>query len=222
MSERILRWFGDKRIEAVLGMVEEHLELTQNSVRELYKMISAAATGDGHKEILYKELSSFEMKANQLRKDMIIELTKRKIYPSERADLIELVRAVDWVADWAREAGRILVIIPFERSPEKIKIASQNMCKACDQCVSILVNCVKTLSKEPSKALELADAVEKMEENIDELYSISRKYLATLTFKGFNTGSLILLNMFLDALETIADWCEKSVDIVRSIAIRIQ
>jgi len=42
MSERLLRWFGDKRIETVLGMVEDHLELTQLSVRELYKMISAA------------------------------------------------------------------------------------------------------------------------------------------------------------------------------------
>lgn len=152
------------------------------------------------------------MKADQLRRDMIKELTKRKIYPSERADLVELVRAVDWVADSARA---------FEKSPEKIKIASLDMCKACVQCVSILVNCVKILSKEPLKALELADAVEMMEENIDELYSISRKYLATLTFEGFNTGSLILLNMFLDALETIADWCEQSVDIVRSIAVRI-
>lgn len=49
MTERLLRWFGDKRIETVLGMIEDHLELTQNSVRELYKMISAAATADGHK-----------------------------------------------------------------------------------------------------------------------------------------------------------------------------
>ena len=46
--------------------------------------------------------------------------------------------------------------------------------------------------------------------------------IATLEFPGFSRGALILLNEFFDALETVADWCENTVDIVRAIAVRTQ
>ena len=219
---RLLRWFADKRMETVLNMVEEHLELTRRAVEELYRMVEAASNGRlREKEKLYREVSEMEMKADQLRREMVEELTKRDIYPSEREDLMELVRAVDWVADWAREAGRILSIIPFEKAPEEMRKAAQDMCKADINGVSVLSKCVKALLREPDKALELANEVEMIEEDIDELYSIARRHLASLSFENFTPGSLILLNMFLDALETIADWCENTADIVRAIAVRL-
>jgi len=215
------RWFGDKRMQTVLGMVEEHIELTQNAVRELYNMVNAASEGiEERKVALYKDISEMEMTADRLRRDMVEELTKREVYPTEREDLMELVRAVDWVADWAREAGRILSIIPFEKAPEDMKRAAQNMCKANNDCVTSLVKCLQILPKDPLKALELANEVEMLEEDIDELYSIARRHLATHDFEGFTTGSLILLNMLLDAVETVADWCENTADIVRAIAVR--
>ena len=209
-------------METVLNMVEEHLELTRRAVEELYRMVEAASNGRlREKEKLYREVSEMEMKADQLRREMVEELTKRDIYPSEREDLMELVRAVDWVADWAREAGRILSIIPFEKAPEEMRKAAQDMCKADINGVSVLSKCVKALLREPDKALELANEVEMIEEDIDELYSIARRHLASLSFENFTPGSLILLNMFLDALETIADWCENTADIVRAIAVRL-
>jgi len=209
-------------METVLNMVEEHLELTRRAVEELYRMVEAASEGRlREKEKLYREVSEMEMKADRLRREMVEELTKRDIYPSEREDLMELVRAVDWVADWAREAGRILSIIPFEKAPEEMRKAAQDMCKADINGVSVLSKCVKALLREPDKALELANEVEMIEEDIDELYSIARRHLASLSFENFTPGSLILLNMFLDALETIADWCENTADIVRAITVRL-
>jgi len=69
--------------------------------------------------------------------------------------------------------------------------------------------------------LNLANKVELLEEDIDELYSQARKILADFDFKGWTMGSLILLNEFLDALETVADWCENTADIVRAISVRM-
>jgi hypothetical protein len=34
-------------------------------------------------------------------------------------------------------------------------------------------------------------------------------------------GAMILLNEFMDAVETVADWCENSADVARAIAIRV-
>jgi len=209
-------------METVLGMVEDHLELTQNAVQALHKMVCSACDSEKEKEGFYDEISDMEMKADKLRRDMVIELTKRNIYPTEREDLMELVRAVDWVADWAREAGRILSIIPFERSPTEMKVAAQDMCQANIKCVSALADSIKSLRKDSAKSITLADEVERIEEDIDELYSVARRHLATLKFEEFTSGSLILLNMFLDALETVADWCENTADLIRVIAVRLQ
>jgi predicted phosphate transport protein (TIGR00153 family) len=160
------------------------------------------------------------MRADNLRREMVTELSERELFPTEREDLMELVRAVDWVADWAREAGRILTIIPFEISPDEMKIAAQNMCKENNACVSVLKKSIEALIDSPKQAIEFANEVELLEEDIDELYAIARKHLATMEFPGYTYGSLILLNEFLDAIETVADWCENTADIVRAIAVR--
>ncbi len=222
MAKRLFGWFAPKRGEKILEMVESHLGLTRRAVSNLYKMVEAAGKGEtADSKSFFESLSQMEMKADALRREMVEELTRSEMFPEEREDLMELVRAVDWVADWSREAGRILAIIPFEKAPEEMKEAAQNMCRANNDCVSVLAKCIDVLPKDPHEAINLANEVEMLEEEIDELYGIARKHLATLEFEGFTTGSLILLNMFLDALETVADWCENTADIVRAVAVRI-
>ena len=221
MSRRWLeRWFGNRRNEIVLGMVQEHLQITQSAVEELYNMVCSAGRYDSDKEAVYSKVSDLEMKADQLRRDMVEELTKRDVFASEREDLMELVRAVDWIADWAKEAGRILVLVPFDTVPDEMKRTAEDMCKANIDCVNILAKSINSLLTNPSEALEFADDVELFEESIDDLYSIARSHLAKEEFPGFSMGSLILLNEFLDSIETVADWCENTADIVRAIAVR--
>lgn len=223
MSRRLFGWFAPRRGEKVLSMVEEHLELTKRAVSDLYNMVETTAQGRNEDaRSFYESLSQMEMRADALRRDMVEELSRSEMFPEERQDLMELVRAVDWVADWSREAGRILSVIPFSRAPREVKVDAQNMSRADNDCVSVLSRCVNTLMKDPKEALNLANEVEVLEEEIDELYRVARSHIATMEFEGFTTGSLILLNMFFDALETIADWCENTADIVRAIAVRIK
>jgi predicted phosphate transport protein (TIGR00153 family) len=222
MSKRLLRWFGDYRNDVVLKMVKDHLELTENAVKALYNMVCTACDDPKEKEALYRVVSDFEMKADQLRREMIQKLTERDVFPEERQDLMELVRAVDWVADWSRDAGRILVIIPFEQAPDEIKKSAEDMSKTTTKCVDLLGKCINILQDDSLKAIELADEVELMEENIDDLYAIARGHIANLEFPQFTFGQLILMNEFFDALETVADWCENTVDIVRAIAVRVK
>ncbi len=221
MARRIFDWFAPKRGEKVLEKVEEHLALTQQAVIDLYKMVSAsAACEEADCRDFYRSVSTLEMQADQLRREMVVELTESEMFPEERNDLMELVRAVDWIADWSREAGRILIILPFDKAPDEMKESAQNMCKANVDCVKVLGKCIDAIHKNPDQALELANEVELLEEELDELYAIARTHLANLEYPDFSFGALILLNEFLDALETIADWSENTADIVRAIAVR--
>jgi predicted phosphate transport protein (TIGR00153 family) len=220
LSRRLFRWFAPKRGEKIFEMLENHLELTKNSVSDLYRMVEAASKGEiPQSKDFYKSLSEMEIKADEVRRELVDELTRSELFPEERDDLMELVRAVDWVADWSKEAGRILSIIPFDKAPEEMKEVALNMCREDINCVTVLAESVRALPEDPLKAISLANNVEMLEENIDELYSIARKHLATLENTAFSIGSLILLNEFLDALETVADWCENTGDIVRAVAL---
>jgi predicted phosphate transport protein (TIGR00153 family) len=223
MADRIFKWFTPKRGEKVLKMVEEHLELTKNSASDLYRMIEASCISrQKDAEKFYQSISKLEMQADQLRRKMIDEITRSELFPEERDDLMELVRAVNWVANSCRESGRILTLIPFDKAPEEMKQAAQNICKADVDCVTMLANCVQVLLTDPVEALNLANEVELLEEEIDDLYSVARGHLTQMDSDGYTIGALILLNEFLDALETIADWCENTADITRAIAVRVQ
>jgi uncharacterized protein Yka (UPF0111/DUF47 family) len=101
-------------------------------------MVCSSCEGNADTSEYYTQISQLEMQADNLRRDRVTELSERDLFPTEREDLMELVRAVDWVADWSREAGRILTIILFENSPEEMKIAVQNMCKENNACVFVL------------------------------------------------------------------------------------
>jgi predicted phosphate transport protein (TIGR00153 family) len=221
MSRRLFGWFAPKRGENVLEMIEDHLELTQQAVNSLYKMVEVAANNNQVEgSVVFTDISRFEREADDLRRKMVVELTEGEMYPEERDDLMELVRAVDWIADWSKEAGRILRTIPFEKSPDSIKDATLNMVKANIDCVRVLTKSIDALPKNPSDAISLADKVEMLEETIDDLYGEVRYNFAKEELKQFRTGELILMNEFFDAVETIADWCENTADIVRAIAVR--
>ena len=220
MSRRLFKWFAPKRAEKIFTILENHLELTKNSISDLYKMVEATCNGEtSQSKEYYTSLSEMESKADELRRKLVEELTTSELFPEERDDLMELVRAVDWVADWSKEAGRILNIIPFEKAPTEMKQVALNICREDINCVAILAESVRTVLEDPQKAINQADKVEMLEENVDELYSVARMNLATLEYPDFNDGSLILLNEFLDALETVADWCENTADIVRAVAM---
>lgn len=220
MSERILRWFGDRRNQNILDLTYKHLELTTEAVRELYEMVQEVGTDPSSKKELYNGISSLEMEADQIRRDMVTLLSERDVFPDERDDLMELVRAVDWIADWAKEAGRILLIVPFFKLPEAFRKSVEDMCRENFNCVRVLSDCIRELSKDPRKSLELADQVEIFEENVDELYAIARTHYIEIENDEITRGEMILVNEFVGAVETVSDWCENAADIVRAISVR--
>jgi predicted phosphate transport protein (TIGR00153 family) len=221
MSEKILRWFGNRRNEKVLDMTHKHLDLTQRAVGRLYHMVKSVGIDPSEKNQFYENISQYEMEADQLRRDMVNELSIRNVYPSERDDLMELVRAVDWIADWAREAARIIVIVQFEKLPEEFRTIIEDMCRVNYSCIKVLAKCIKELSSDPEAALDFADQVELFEEDLDDLYGAARNQLVKVPSDTLTIGGMILLNELIEAIETVSDWCENTADISRAIALRV-
>lgn len=222
MSRKLLDWFSSRRERQVLENVNKHLGLTEDCVIELERMIRAASRGDlEEKERSFRRLSNMESEADGVRRTLAESLlTRGALPPTVREDLMELVRAMDWVADWAKEAGRILDLLEFEKVPEEMKNAAERMARELKGCVLTLRKGINSLMIDPEASLKLAYKVEDIEEKIDDMYADARRLFLTLDSSGFETPFLILLNMFFDALEMVADWCENTSDLVRVLVVR--
>ena len=85
--------------------------------------------------------------------------------------------------------------------------------------VHSVVRCVDKLSENLEDALNLAEQVERAEEEVDALYQKARSYYPKLNYENINPGEAVLISEFIDAIEGIADWCENTIDQVRLIAI---
>jgi len=81
--------------------------------------------------------------------------------------------------------------------------------------------CIDALYHDLNEALKIADIVEKLEEDVDEIYSEVRKQYLIVDSKEIKVGELILIAQFFDVIENIADWCENTIDQVRVVAIRL-
>jgi len=214
-------WLKSRRKVQAITMVGEHSKDTVMAIEELERCISFAV--EGKTEDLarcFNVLTLKEKEADVLKKKIIIELAKGDLPPNEREDLMRLARAVDQVIDWINETGRILVEFELNKMPEGIKTIILDMVGVVKNCVVKLDYCTgKLIGKNFDDALTAADAVERLEEEMDDLYQRGRRAINGMKGSDVEIGPTILLTQFLDAMENIADRCEDTIDEIRTISV---
>jgi predicted phosphate transport protein (TIGR00153 family) len=163
-------------------------------------------------------VASSEKEADVLRRKVICEISTGELSPTDREDLMGLVKKVDMVADWNRESTRILGAIPMERVPDTIKAEFSDMIKAVKACVISLQKCVNKMMTKSEEALQAADEVEREEEKVDDINEKARILLGKEDIP--KAGVAVLISQLFEAMEMIADSCEDVCDQVRVIMVR--
>jgi predicted phosphate transport protein (TIGR00153 family) len=215
----LIRWFEKRRETKALATVQRHLALTTGIVEDLEKAIAAAIRKD-EKEMqrCVRRVTSGEKEADALRRKVMDDVSKGELSPIDRADLMDLVKRVDMVADWSRESTRVLRAIPMEQVPTSIKDEFMEMVQSVRECVISLQKCITKIMTKPEEALQAADAVEREEEKVDDIHEKARILLGKADLQ--NAGVAILVGQLFEAIEMIADSCEDACDQVRVIMVR--
>jgi len=202
-------------------MILEHSKATVMAIEQLDRCINFAL--QGKREDLVRSFDILQLKekeADLLKRRIIGELAKGDLPVSEREDLMRLARQTDDVIDWINETGRILVEFNLRDMPDDIKKITVDISQVITSCVIKLDDCIEKLTnREFQDALKAADEVERLEEQMDGLYQMARRFISGLKTENVEIGQAILLSEFMDALETITDRCEDSCDEVRVIAV---
>jgi predicted phosphate transport protein (TIGR00153 family) len=222
LSEKLLTWFGKRRQTKAVQLIQAHLSLTTRAVEELEKALEYKIQNKKDlAEASIGRLSRMEEEADSLRRDIAIELTSGEIPPHERDDLLHLSRDIDWITDWAKESGRIMLVAPVERLPQEIVKKGLEMMSAVKETANAVRTCIDQLSEKPKETMRLADNVESLEEKVDSLYMEIRSLYPAMDFSKLNPGEVFLIFELFDAIENITDWCENTIDQVRVLAVRM-
>jgi predicted phosphate transport protein (TIGR00153 family) len=215
----LIKWFEKRRETKALATMERHLTLTTGIIEDFEKAVTAAVKNDEKEMQRYIErVANSEREADALRRKVMDEVSKGELSPVDRADLMDLVKRIDMVADWSRESTRVLGAIPMEYVPNPIKDEFVEMVKSVKECVISLQKCVNKMMNKPEEALQAADAVEREEEKVDDIHEKARTLLGKEDLP--KAGVAVLVSQLFEAIEMIADTCEDACDQVRIIMVR--
>ena len=218
MSE-LIKWFEKRRETKALSTTQNHLALTTGIVEDLEKAIKAAAKQDEKEtQKCIERVTSGEREADALRRRVMDDISKGELSPTDREDLMGLVKRVDMVADWCRESTRILGAIPMEHVPRSIQEEFIEMVGSVKECAVSLQKCVNKMMTRPDEALQAADAVERQEERVDDIHEKARKLIGREDLP--RAGVAILASQLFESMEMVADSCEDACDQVRIIMVR--
>jgi hypothetical protein len=188
-------------------------------VEDLEKAITAALKQDEREMRKHIEtVTKGEKEADTLRRKVMDEISKGELSPTDREDLMRLVKTVDMIADWSRESTRILGAISMQHVPQSIKYELSDMIKSVKECVRSLQKCVNKMMTKPEEAFQAADTVEREEEKVDDTHEQARILLGKEDLP--KAGIAVLISQLFEAIEMIADSCEDACDQVRIIMVR--
>jgi len=215
----LIKWFEKRRETKALATVQRHLVLTTEIVADLEMAMGAAVRKEEKEKQTYIErVTSGEKEADGLRRKVMDDVSKGELSPIDRADLMDLVKRVDMVADWSRESTRVLGAIPMEQVPTALKDVSMEMVRNVKDCAISLQKCVNKMMTKPEEALQAADTVERKEEEVDDIHEKARILLGKEDLP--RAGVAVLVSQLFEAIEMIADSCEDACDQVRVIMVR--
>lgn len=218
MSE-LLEWFKKRRETRALNTMRRHLTTTMTIVDDLAKAVKAAASNKiDEAKTLVERVTNSEKDADTLRRNFMDELSLGELPPRDREDLMHLMKRVDMVADWYREATRLISVIPMAEVPQSLKNATIEMVKGLNECASSLRKSISKMMDKPEEALKAADEVERQEEKVDDLHENARLLLVKET--KLKAGIAVLTSQLLEAIERAADSCEDACDQIRIIIVR--
>jgi len=215
----LIKWFEKRRETKALATVQRHLALTTEIVADLEMAIGASIRKDEkEKQTGIKRVTSGEKEADRLRRKVMDDISKGELSPIDRADLMELVKKVDMVADWSRESTRVLTAVSMDQVPTALKDVFMEMVRNVKDCAISLQRCVNKMMTKPEEALQAADTVERKEEKVDDIHEKARTLLGKEDLP--TAGVAVLVSQLFEAIEMIADSCEDACDQVRVIMVR--
>lgn len=201
----------------VLDLLDKHLAQCVASSDHLLLAMETKLKGNIDESRRHiATVAQSEGNADRIRREIINELAEGILPPLNKEDMMELVYQLDEVADWSKEAGRILDIIDMSLVPEILRTHLSEQTKLANQCTQSLKRVVKYLYTDHEKALEECNQVEALEHEMDDKYI---EILNGIYTEAPEPRLIFMLKELAQTIEMIGDSCEDTADLIRVVVV---
>lgn len=218
MKGNILEWLGMAEARSVMERAGQHIDETCRTVALLAEAVAAFLAGDlNAKTVAIEKVKQSERAADKLLWQMVQELSKGLLLPTDREDLLRFVTGLDKIADTTNKAARILAFIE-NRPPDEIlrntTVSVQIIVRAADALRRAIHASVRN---ETAQALACCEEVERCEHEGDDQ---KRVLLGAVLHAQLPAADLLLLYNLAEALESITDRIETASDIIKRLSVK--
>lgn len=205
----------------IIELLEKYVDLVVEMADTFYdslKLLNEIRTGEARKKLA--DAMKRETRADSIRRQIIDLLEETRIDPGFKEDFFHLVKKIDSIADWIKEAARELLIIPYLETPQSLREGINDLAGKVVEAAKTTSEAVKrAVNGELRIAEELIARVEQLEEEADKTNVDNRGKLLDYAdqIKPFTLA--ILLHDLNQDLEEAADACEDAVDYLRALIV---
>jgi predicted phosphate transport protein (TIGR00153 family) len=212
-------WISRRRREDLLKFYVEHVDYVVRVVEESRKVIDELVAGNAELVATYwNSVFELERKADEVKRRILAELASEAFHPIDREEIVRLVLTTDDVAAYAKAWSRRAVLYLPERVPEGIGRAFREMATKVEEATKYVRRAVEYLPKDPRSVLEIANAIESLEEAVDDIRHDVFREILKYCERG-RVSRCLLLKEIMDSIENAADRCEDVADVLRGIAL---
>ncbi len=212
-------WLARRREREVIGHCLEHLRLIEEECRELIEELKCVIKGEFDcAEEHYARVFSLERQADELKLGLLKNLSSGVIHPISREELVRLILTTDDIGTNLKMAGMRLRLVRTGRIPKDLLELYLRMAEKVLEQIRLLGEAVRLLAGEPERAVEVAEKVERLEEEVDEIELEGEKRIMKFCDES-KPSDCLLAHYILDSIEESSDNCEDVGDVIRSIAL---
>ena len=203
----VLEWLGNRSEKKTMSSLDE----TTNYMLKSSKAVGLMLAGEDK----LAELHAYERETDAIRKRIVTGLVKSELERLDKVTISSLAKHANRVVDHLYAVGKLINML----QPSGTVIAKAKLLHTKnDECIETLSKCMEAFAKgNRPEALRLADAVERFEEENDELYAAARRMM--LKMKNMDTPAFLMTYELFSELENVSDACEKACDDMRLLLV---
>ena len=171
----------------------------------------------------YKHLDKcikLDTKADAFRRELMAKIVEEIRSDDLKEDLSKLLRMLDRMSEWIKEASRYLDIVPYFEIPVEVREKIEKLSYLSKRAAEELSEALKALLEgDKEEMVRRVEEVESIEEEADELNHTAKKALVSIGYTITNPALVVMLRDFIEALETATDYAEDVADLIRLLAL---
>ncbi|MFX1275056.1 MAG: DUF47 domain-containing protein [Promethearchaeota archaeon] len=217
----LIEYFKKKTATNVLEQAIKHAQKVQESVYKLNEGINMLlVTKDLDKcHDLFHEVDRFEGEADNIRREILKDISKGELNPSVRIDLSHLIKRLDDVANCATGVARRIATIPikfWEQSSDETLDLIKVMMSTTVKCAEYLDKIVIDLLGQRQQVKAFAKEINLLEHEIDLANIKLRKSLQQTNYQ-INAFTVFTVGNTMDIIEAISDSIEIVADYIMQL-----